>query len=382
MKKIFGTVFCMVIILCSVLIVCGVDKNDTQKVSEYNVEDYHIKGNGEDCTEALQELVDLVYAQGGGTIVFNQGIYACKAINIKSNVSFKGKGMGETTLKRLPGDNIDGAFIYVPNYAIGFSISDLSIYGNKENDDRDTIGLKFQDGTTWSFEGDIYDFVKDPQMVVPDNVERTYKYALIENIYVLDFKSHGIYIGNVNYAVMMNDFHSYNNEGCGLYNLSTDNMFTNCYLESNGQSGLYNEGGNCKFENVKSIWNGRNDHSAWGVLNKSRRCLYLNIEVQDNWCNGLYTNGADNSFVNVLSDTNGYMYAGPMSPQDCIMIQVTGTRNRIIGACSQYRTELDTVAAYALVMEDCVDCRIDVTVDEKCSVNGSIIDEQQCYKMS
>lgn len=350
-----------------------------ENVSSYNVADYNIRNDGTDCTDELQSLIDMVYSSGGGTIEFNIGTYAFSTINLQSNVSLEGQGIGNTTLKRVNGNNTNGAFIYIPTYCVGVSIRDLGIWGDKENDSSETDGIKFADQTDGSFDGDKYDYAKNVSSSVASDVVRTYKHALINNVYVFDFSGNGYYIGRVNYAVTMRDFTAYGNNKCGLYNLSTDNNFDGCYLEENGSHGLYNLGSNNKFVSVKSIWNGKNDHGAWGINNAADRCQFSNIEAQDNWCNGIYISGKDNSFVNVLSDTNGYLYGGAAEAQDCILIKIEGERNRVLGNCAQYNTEYGPIAQYAVVMENCSDCRVDVTIEDGCSTEGSILDETQVY---
>lgn len=352
---------------------------------EYYTKLYGIANNGTDCTKPLQALIDTVWKEGGGTIVFDKGTFAFTSINLRSNVSLKGQGIGVTCLKRLNGNTIDGAFICIPYYAQGFSIEKLGIWGDKNKDSKITDGIKIQDvqdsdgNKIWGYDGDLYDFAKNPSLIATETEYRTYKHGYIENVYVYEFTGNGYYVGAVNYALTMRDFTAYGNNGIGMYNLSTDNIFNGCYLESNGQYGLYNQGGNNKFSNIKSIWNGTKNHNAYGIMNDAPRCQYSQVEVQDNYCGGICIYGNDNTFVDILSDCNGYLYGEKTFTivQDKDLLVINGERNKVIGTCSQYKTNYEPVARYAVVMQNCKECKIYVTIDKHCSARGSIVDESQ-----
>ncbi len=56
-------------------------------MKEYNVQQYHIVGDGKTLNSvAVQSLIDECYAGGGGKIVFPKGRYVLSTVFLKSNV--------------------------------------------------------------------------------------------------------------------------------------------------------------------------------------------------------------------------------------------------------------------------------------------------------
>lgn len=54
---------------------------------KYNVKEFGAVGDGQTlCTEAAQKAVDYCYAQGGGTVCFDRGVYVLSTVYLKSNV--------------------------------------------------------------------------------------------------------------------------------------------------------------------------------------------------------------------------------------------------------------------------------------------------------
>lgn len=100
-------------ILMVLMLLCGCGNQKISKESDcyYNVLDYGIDPSNEDNTQAMQALIDLVEANGGGTIYIPNGIYTFKGVNkapwndsmytlmAKSNVSIVGENVEKTILK-------------------------------------------------------------------------------------------------------------------------------------------------------------------------------------------------------------------------------------------------------------------------------------------
>jgi hypothetical protein len=64
------------------------------------VRDFGAKGNGiADDTQAIQNAIDAVYQNGGGTIVFPPGTYLVRSVTLKENITYYGYG---ATIKRPP----------------------------------------------------------------------------------------------------------------------------------------------------------------------------------------------------------------------------------------------------------------------------------------
>lgn len=401
--------------------------------------------NKSDCTSELQKLVNNVYSAGGGVIKFDKGDYYLHSLTLMPKVSLEGEGRGLTRLHRLSGNSLapstiqyanqrnsnfqsNKAFILIPMYTAGLTIRNLSFVGVfeialKSNNDFDGFfndkevvdGLKFEDFVYGSGSNDIYwgsgdvktsenpkggvnnyrSIMEETKLTTTAHV--TYKNILVENVFVVGFSGHGIYVGSGNYAVTFRDFGSIWNFMNGIQNNSTDNFFSGGYVEHNCRYGIYDLGGNCKFSDMKVIWNGECKHDAYGIYCSSTRNCYTNVEVQDNFCNGIYVGGRDNIISNITSDCNGYRRGYNINrvwqdgvnndtPQDATLVYITGQRNHVDALCTQYTTskvdsttkQAGPVAGYALRIQSAQGCVIHVTEDSKiknadygCSKNGS-----------
>jgi hypothetical protein len=69
-----------------------------EKLSVDVVKDFGATGNGiTDDTSAIQNAINTVYKQGGGTIVFPPGVYVVTSVTLKDNITYQGYG---ATIKR------------------------------------------------------------------------------------------------------------------------------------------------------------------------------------------------------------------------------------------------------------------------------------------
>ena len=397
--------------------------------------------NKNDCTTALQNLVDTVYKKGGGVIKFGKGDYYLHSLTLKPKVCLEGEGRGCTVLHRLAGgainpstasyansknsaNNSNKAFIFVPQATNSFSVRDMSFVGafkreiwsdskkmNSTYSDTEVVdGIKFEDfidsgGNTLYSQAtvtssnpyghiDDYEGVVNGVSVLPidGGTRRSYKNCLFSNVFICGFSGSGIYIGKENYSISFNNFATVYNQMNGIQNNSSDNFFSQGYVEHNCHCGIYDLGGNCKFTDLKVIWNGESKHDASGIYCLAKRNTYVNVEIQDNYCHGLYVGGTDNMFMNITSDCNGYKggwnlthtaWVGGNSntPQDCSLVYVTGKRNHVNALCTQYNLYDKPVAGWSLNVTNASACVITITENTKlnnnvnygCSAKGAVI---------
>ena len=389
--------------------------------------------NKRDCGAVLQNLVDTIYSAGGGVIQFGEGDYYFHNLILKSGISLRGAGRGHTTLHRLDkgakypataqyankvNKNFmsNAAFIFIPQDVANVEIEDLSIVGvferkifedshsmNNSYEDSEVVdGIKFED--FFSKEGNVlytaaakteknpkghldnYEGLTYSKRVLDESARRCYKNCLIRNVMIRGFSGHGIYVGKENYAITFRDFISVNNLMNGIQNNGSDNFFCGGYIEGNGRYGIYDLGGNCKFSDLKVIWNGECFHSGAGIYCQAARSTYVNVEIQDNYCTGLYLGGRDNIFTNITSDCNGYRGGWDINhrwvggnnntPQDCYLIYVTGKRNQLIGLCAQYNGSFGkAVAKNSIKIENAKGCIVQVTDETKASAQGAAIEK-------
>ena len=70
--------------------------NDIKNI--VSVKKFGAKGNGvNDDTKAIQTAIDTVYQQGGGVILFPEGVYIVTSVILKDNITYQGYG---ATIKR------------------------------------------------------------------------------------------------------------------------------------------------------------------------------------------------------------------------------------------------------------------------------------------
>lgn len=90
------------------------------------VADFGAKGDGiTDDTQAIQQAIDLVYQQGGGTIVFPPGTYLVTSVTLKENITYRGYG---ATIKR-PAHQGNWTRTFTTHYAGNTNSQPLVIQG-------------------------------------------------------------------------------------------------------------------------------------------------------------------------------------------------------------------------------------------------------------
>ena len=234
----------------------------------------------------------------GGVLRLTSGVFMVSNISVTNRMTILGAGIGSTIIRQK--SNSIGDLLTIPFDSTLIGLFHFSLDGNKSNN---TNGNGIFFSVTNASSGDS----KAPINKSKVN-NSSYKWCFIDNISVMNNKLSGIKLSTYNFSVFITNSASSFNDNHGIENYSTDNFISNMYLESNGLCGLFEGGGNNKYSNIKSIWNGKIDPSYGSVrVVGSVRSNFSNIEAQDNFTHGFYiTDTNDCTFDNLLADSNGY----------------------------------------------------------------------------
>lgn len=250
------------------------------------------KGDGiHDDTKAIQISLDSLSSRGGGVVSLEAGVYLVSTLRLGAKTSLIGSGNGATIIKQK--ENCKEGCLIIPSYAAAFKISDLTLLGNDKN-----AGILVENSVTNS-ENHSYLYTTNTPNPQP------YKWITIDNICIYHFGT-GIQIERWGWDInICNSTISFNTNGVDMK--CTDSSIYNCYITNNRKNGLIVGGSNNRVNNIKSIWNGREDgvNSSAIIINGSRN-LFSNCETQDNYCSGYQVNGQYNLLSNCFSNTDGY----------------------------------------------------------------------------
>ena len=369
---------------------------------------------GSDCTTPFQNLIQMVYEDGGGVIKLDGRIYKVRALYILPGVYIDGCGWGNSIIERIletePGksyeENTDDSssgygFITIPTSASSFGLSNLTLSGNCTHNLDTVEGIDYVETTdnyrvhglfVEDCDSDV-SYTNETEPVIDtdtlysrpsiptENECRTFKYGKIENVAIIGFSGCGVYIGMYNFNLSFNNVQVQYNIEDGIYNLSKGNYFNNLFVEFNGKYGIYNDGQGNKWNGIKCFWNGMRDHNAFGFYSNASKNQINMIEISDNWCNGVGIRGDNVIMNNALIDTNGYRSrysteGKSMTPRDCALLVIDGCEKGIFQAT--LTTHRSTVTA-RIPMEVTNNARynsIDVTQEynvayNKSQINGS-----------
>lgn len=268
------------------------------KVKLFDKKGLVFNGSYKDLKDLLENCPNV--SEKGGVIYLPSGIIEIEPFELGDRIILKGCGTGATILKQK--GNTTGDFITVSNNNNFSAIYDLTIDGNLENNLNGGNGVIIKSAPTWS--------THDINLVINKLIKKadTYSHFNMDNVIVRNNRMNGIKIEQIRYAININNVHSVKNEEFGIYNLSTDNMFSNLYLEKNGCGGLYEEGKNNKWSIIKAIWNGEKNRTYGGVFIKGNNNTFIGVESQDNYTHGFRLNvGGGNTLIGCLADANGYL---------------------------------------------------------------------------
>ncbi len=246
-----------------------------------------------DDTQAIQKAIDILAKNGGGTVCLGSGTYLVSSITLGPKVSFEGNGNGATVLKQKSGHS--NHCLIVKDNAAALKISDFTILGNDKNS-----GIYFERSGGFG-ENHPYLYTNTSKW----EKSQAYKWIKIDNVCVYHFGK-GLEIEQWGFNINICNS-TFSHCGNGVVMRCTDSSMYNCYVTNNLYNGVQIIGGNNKINNVKSIFNGKNDaKNSAAILVQGDRCQIENCETQDNFCKGFHVKGISNLFSNCISNTDGY----------------------------------------------------------------------------
>ena len=269
----------------------------------YNAIDYGVSPSSSDNTDAINSVLDAAYSAGGGTVVLPAGIIKTFPFDMRSKVSVIGQGMFSTTLSFL-GTSQSGrpSAVFFPEDAIGCEFAHLALYGNwtaQNGIDCASIGHSGGFG-----ENDYSDALfSNPTDFIK------YKSAHLHHLFISKFGYEVDYLMPANTVVGWGIYHHDQSNYCfdmsniwvyacqnGIKCMGTDSSLTNSYVEHCHFQGLWLQGGNSKYNNLKVIWNGlkwdgSGELFAIDMHEDTQYLSIMNLECQDNYCNDIRLKG-------------------------------------------------------------------------------------------
>jgi hypothetical protein len=262
-----------------------------------------------DDTAAIQAAIDYVAAlpanRAGGVVLFGSACYRASNLSLKSRVRLRGMGYGVTQIRRT--DTGTGSLLFIPKSATLFGWDNICFDGNSTIAAGSGHGIEFE--VTNAISGQSFSPFGDKVT----QAEYSYKMASCWSFAVGHCRKTGIYINGYDFDVR---FHDYRVSHClehGIYNSSTDSIFSLGYIEKNGWSGFHNVVGATKIYGLKSIFNCRQDATPGTYANiwigAGQGIETAMLEAQDGYGDGIYLNCSDSVIIG-SSNQNGYKAFG------------------------------------------------------------------------
>lgn len=269
----------------------------------YNATDYGVSASNSDNTDAINSVLNAAYESGGGTVVLPAGIIKTLPFDMRSKVSVIGQGMFATTLSFL-GTSQSGrpSAVFFPEDAIGCEFAHLALYGNwTAQNGIDCANIVHSGG----FGENDY---SDALFSNPTNFIK-YKSSHLHHLFIAKFGYQVDYLMPANTVVGWGIYHHEQSNYCfdmsniwvyqcqnGIKCMGTDSSLTNSYVEKCHFQGLWLQGGNSKYQNIKVVWNG-NKWDGSGELfaidmdDATQYLSIMNLECQDNYCDDIRLKG-------------------------------------------------------------------------------------------
>jgi hypothetical protein len=245
-----------------------------------------------------QAFTDL--GSNGGVVQLSAATYTINSVlNIPSNINVVGLGIGASIIKLANGVNSD---IINFNTSQGCGISYLTVKGNlwDANPMSGKTGVIVGRSGLDLINGNIVDLN-------------------IHDIHIRDIGGDGFHCYANSWVYSLNRLRIEYCSGYGAWIESTDNTYTDFYINGIGKKGLYVTGSNNRFSDMKIIFCGRGDKDGngnfvgtgndfdSGVYVTGKRNQFANVECQENYGHGFVFDGAlDATLSGLLSDANGY----------------------------------------------------------------------------
>jgi hypothetical protein len=280
----------------------------TKEITENNV-NYRI------WNDAFDEAFNTV--NGKAKIIIPEGtFYLNETITLPYNATIEGVNQETSVLKLVPFSNCDMFHVGTIGSRDSGKLINLNLQGDFIQDNTNTH-------TTQSTTGNGIVFVQNS--MDSDGIT-------IQNCYIRNFAENGIVINSNVYVLLIENCQICFNRYNGIYNNGTDNFFNNLRVYFNGLSGIksYLAGAN-KFSNIKlyyncAIDNLTSENNEFNATLKSqnaglieRACSrneYNNIEVQDNYYTGISFYTTDGVLFKGSFDDNGFKGQSTQSLSD------------------------------------------------------------------
>lgn len=295
----------------------------------FNVRDYGAKGDGSTLdTAAIQRALDAAYQAGGGVVYIPAGTYIVHsmsgkasdgALQIRSNVSLVGDGMGRSNLKVMDGEDskITG-IVRTPSGEVtkNVVIRDVTIDGNHQNNSGEIDGF-FCGVTPGSTQYDENILIERVEIM---NVSR-YGFDPHEQTRFLTIRD-SVAHGNLGdgftidfcFDTILENNLAYNNGryGFNVVTSSHDVLLKNNVAHHNAASGISVQKGSddrpfiydIRIEGGASYANGRN-----GIgIKFSEKVTVFGVEIYGNASGGVLIEGAQDNLIqnNIIRDNGGY----------------------------------------------------------------------------
>jgi hypothetical protein len=283
-----------------------------------NLNDYSSYVVNSDWVPAFNKAFSDLAALGGGVLRLTRnsldtnGWYTIKSmITIPSGVNIVGSGVGVTVIRLA--DGIDSDMIYFDTND-NCGISYLQLSGNvwNPNPSINRTGIIIGRSGLDTSNGNMVNLN-------------------IHDIFIRDIGGDGFRCYPNTWVYSVNRVRIEFCSGYGAFIESTDNTYTDFYIDAIGKTGLYVTGSNNRFSDMKIIFCGRgaivpggtatgsgNDFDA-GVYDSGKRNQFANIECQENYGHGFVFDGAiDTTLQGMLSDANGYHMISTSTPATAV----------------------------------------------------------------
>lgn len=245
-------------------------------------------------------------ASGKAIIVIPEGtFYISGTITMRANTTIKGISQETSIIQLIPYKNVNMFMIGVAGERCSSTLDSLCLIGDFKQSYDNVHETRSEYGNGVVFKKDTMD---------GDGCK-------ITNCYIRNFAENGIVVNSNIYVIHIENCQIMFNRRNGIYNNGTDNFFTNLRIYYNGLSGIKNYmcGAN-KFNNIKIYYNcriegqGNDDLDATnpsynaGLMERScSRNEYHGIELQDNYRTGASFYTVDGVIFDGSFDDNGFI---------------------------------------------------------------------------
>lgn len=243
------------------------------------------RNDGTDNGTLIQDVINL-FEIIPTSILVDRGTTVTAPFTLHRNISIVGSGIENTIIKIA--NSSSGDFGISLGNAKDSTLEDFTLDGNKANNANILDGLKIS-----TQEGESCYMLQARRLMIKN------------------FSGNGVFADFPSFIFSIKDCRIRDNNGWGIYNLSTDNSFEFNQIALNAQGGIYNQGSNTRVVGGKILFNGFENENSGGVYDKSARSQFTGIECQENYYHGLVLDGSENCVYDFISDMNNVIRRVP-----------------------------------------------------------------------